>query len=450
MTLFLDTAGAATNSGSTDQNTANLSGSAATAAAAVVTLDGSPDLSALVTSGALQSTIALAQATNANRKIFKITAFDNSAKTVTLDASPSGIVSSGWAIGGRITLAGIQTLENALTPGDTLQVNNNQSSATALLTLRTNGDSTSGYIRVIGTTGAKRVLNCTSTPNCVTFSTNGNGFWFENIEFDQDGASGDAVNINTACVFYDCKVSDAGGDGFNCGTAAGNKFLRCEVSGVGAQGIDFLSFSQYVFGCYIHDVGTMGIRYSGSGSIGTITFSIIDSCGTHGFSHEGAVTSFSGVMGSFANNTVYGCNGDGVRLADADQPYIFVNNILKDNGDTGTEYNLNLTAGTELSYQALVGWNCYNIGGARGGGNTNRHTLTATEITTDPLFTNAAGGDFSLGSSSPCKATAFPGTFLGGTNLGYLDMGAVQRQEAGGGSSGALMTHPGMSGRMAG
>ena len=43
-TLYIDTGGSATNSGSSDQNAADLSGSAATVAASVVTLDGSPDL----------------------------------------------------------------------------------------------------------------------------------------------------------------------------------------------------------------------------------------------------------------------------------------------------------------------------------------------------------------------------------------------------------------------
>jgi hypothetical protein len=66
-----------------------------------------------------------------------------------------------------------------------------------------------------------------------------------------------------------------------------------------------------------------------------------------------------------------------------------------------------------------------------GGGGANLSNLTvnaqvaSSEFTTDPAFTNAAGGDFSISTSSPAKATGFPGQFLGGS-LGYLDIGAVQ------------------------
>jgi len=73
-TIYVDTGGAATNSGSTDQNTANLSGTGdATVSGSVVQLTAGTDLSGVVTTaGATQSSIYLAQATNTNQKIFWI------------------------------------------------------------------------------------------------------------------------------------------------------------------------------------------------------------------------------------------------------------------------------------------------------------------------------------------------------------------------------------------
>ena len=52
----------------------------------------------------------------------------------------------------------------------------------------------------------------------------------------------------------------------------------------------------------------------------------------------------------------------------------------------------------------------------------------------DPGFTDAPNGDFSIGEN--LKEKAFPGTFPGGLTTGHLDMGAVQREETGGGGSG--------------
>ena len=49
------------------------------------------------------------------------------------------------------------------------------------------------------------------------------------------------------------------------------------------------------------------------------------------------------------------------------------------------------------------------------------------DLALDPQFTDVSGGDFSIGAN--LKAAGFPGTFPGSSTTGYLDMGAVQRQE---------------------
>ena len=53
------------------------------------------------------------------------------------------------------------------------------------------------------------------------------------------------------------------------------------------------------------------------------------------------------------------------------------------------------------------------------------YIVIRVDLTSDPLLVDPANGDFRLKAGSPCKATGFPGQFLGGS-LGYLDMGAVQ------------------------
>jgi hypothetical protein len=48
-------------------------------------------------------------------------------------------------------------------------------------------------------------------------------------------------------------------------------------------------------------------------------------------------------------------------------------------------------------------------------------------------FTNAASSDFSVVSTSNAKANGAPGKFENQSYTSYLDIGAVQREEAGGG-----------------
>jgi hypothetical protein len=149
-TLYIDTGGSATNSGSSDQNAAELSGSAATVAGSVVSLDGSPDLSGLSTSGANQAAIHINDATNSNRKIFWISAVDNTAKTVTVDVAPTGIVSSAWAIGGRHVLTPA-AIEGALRAGDTAIFNNSPATRTGTFwTFRAAGTTAAGWAKLKG------------------------------------------------------------------------------------------------------------------------------------------------------------------------------------------------------------------------------------------------------------------------------------------------------------
>jgi len=80
-----------------DSNRRELSGAAATVAGAVVSLDGSPDLSGIRLAG---EHLFLANDSNRPDKRYCITAIDNVAKTVTVDGMPNiGGASSGWVIG---------------------------------------------------------------------------------------------------------------------------------------------------------------------------------------------------------------------------------------------------------------------------------------------------------------------------------------------------------------
>lgn len=431
--IYIDTGGSADNSGSTDQNAANLSGAAATVAGAVVTLDGSPDLSGLITSGATQSSININGATNSNQTIFWITAFDNSGKTVTVTPSPTGVVSNAWKIGGRHLLTSAR-VEAALRAGDVAIFNNSPAAANAVFwTFRNAGDSTSGFAKIKGKSGVTVTLNSTGTTNVI--ATNSLALcWVENLTMDQDGASGDVCTITgVGNVVYNCKIVDGGGRGIIV-QSTGARIIGCSITGVGSECINvFNSTSQAViYGNYIRSgAGTNGITVSGSSAHSIVVNNIIAAQVGRGILFSGGPAS-PAFIHLIYGNTIYGCGNSGLEITDANTPITLMNNIFKDNGNAAGESNVEWVAGFGEAV-SFHGWNIFN--NTSGADAPINFTLNAqvpgTELTTDPLFTNAAAGDFSLGSTSPAINAGFPGTFPGSASVGFLALGAAQPAGAG-------------------
>jgi hypothetical protein len=124
------------------------------------------------------------------------------------------------------------------------------------------------------------------------------------------------------------------------------------------------------------------------------------------------------------------------------------NNLVVSNGGFGIAY-----VGTPAdapTFTPEIDFNAYfsNTSGAR-----SQFQAGAGDVTlTGNPFTNAAGGDFSLNSTSgagaACRGTGYPGVFPGGLTTGHVDIGAVQHA-ASGGAAGVLF-FPGMAGGMEG
>lgn len=446
--VWVDTGGAATNSGSSDVNTGlAVTVDASYAGGATIQLASNPDLSGVVTSGDSQSSVYFADATNANQKIFWITAVDDAAtpNTITVSVAPTGLTAgtSTGTIGGRILLSGITGFESFLRAGDTVNINNSPASAAGpLLTLRTAGSATDGYVKIKGTSGYP-TLTSTNTSACIT---GGVAFqWIEGLTLVQQGATGSALDLTGTgadnWMIYNNKITDSGGDAINIASgSSGTRIIGNEISGAGALGIDASDTVILILFNYIHDVATNGIFLNTSTNMQVIAFNIIDTCTGRGILKSGTSTHILLLL----QNIIYGCGDSGFENANATMAVMF-NNIFMNNGDAAGEYNLE--GGSMFAALSLGNYNCFYDGGA--GDNLSNYTAGANDITTDPAFTDAANGDFSLGSSSPAKATGFPGAFIGGLSTGYMDMGAIQRQEPAGGGGG-LLTNPGMAGGMRG
>lgn len=430
-TLYVDTGGATTNSGSTDQNAANLSGSAATAVTTTITLDGSPNLSALVTSGATQSSIYLAQATNSNKKIFWVTAVDDGLDTVTVDEAPSGIVSSAWAIGGRHVLTNA-SIEGSVRAGDTVIFNNSPASRSGTAwTFQNAGTTAGGFATIRGKTGTRPQLITTGSSTGVSM---GQALCkVENLEIIQQGASSQAIDVSGGgSVIANVKISDAGSSG-GIVVSAPIKVFASEITGSAGDGIVSSSVNGAFIGNYIHDNAGAGYSNSAANINLHLAYNVFDS-------NVGNNITISGSMANQAagsilvGNVVYGSNAHGLGITDADWTWVMVNNIFLDNGNTGTEYNVNFPSGSGQN----TGYSSNNIfsqAGARGGTNFNNFAAGTADLTSDPAFTAPISGDFTIPTTSPAKAAGYPGVFIGGST-GYMDIGAVQRQESSSSGSG--------------
>ena len=241
--------------------------------------------------------------------------------------------------------------------------------------------------------------------------------------------TGTTVNVmwcDTSCYVTNLKVSNTSGTGgrtaLRLGGAQGvtnnSEFTSTNGWGVIVAGADAVIGPNV----YIHDSG------SGCISVGVldnviISFNLLDSC----LVGINATTSSIGIK--ILNNTIWASTTSGTTG-------IFV-------GANGSnwfiENNIISGFGTGINFNSLVSTNRENFNNLFA--NTTDRTNIDTgpdSFDTDPGFTDAAGGDFSVGTAM--KATGSPGAFPGSSTTGYLDVGAVQRQEPAGGGGAASFT----------
>lgn len=443
-TIYIDTGGCESGSttrcsGTTDSASATVSAAAATITCSATdgpsstpgcVLSGTPNLSGVATDGS--QAIFLNCATNANQKIFWINAVDDSTDRVGTTVTPTGCTasSSDWGIGGRMIYASVN-IEAAVRAGDTIQFNNTPATkAAAFITLRVSGDTTTGFINLRGATGVRPVLEVTNTSNVIV-NTGSAGRWYvSNLELKQGGASGNAVQMSGNQIFFDnVKISDAGGDCISTNNLL--VLTRSELTGCGGWGVNTSASTTAVTvlnGNYIHGNTSGNVQFTAVAPIAFIENNIIAAASGRGVYFNATLT--AGVA-FIANNTFYGNTTSNLTVANATLQVYLLNNIFQSDG---TQFNAVWTAGT-IETQGLHSNNIFYI--SAGSNNVSGLTINSTESTSNPLLTAPGSADFSIGTSSPAKATGFPGQFLG-ANLGYLDMGAVQIQATSSGSGNAL------------
>lgn len=449
--LVDSTDGAASDSAASGAGpTTALTGTSASYAAAVVTLDGTPDLSGVVDTGAH----VLYLVTSTGVRFFKITAVDNGADTVTVTPSPAGTASGlSWAIGGvRATIAGTESKAlfdrggaagDAL-PGWTVQMQSGHAETiAATFDLRTSGDVTDGPVTLRGEDGA-------SAMPCLTFSNNGNAFVvranyivFHEFEMRNSNATKTASKAFSHATngFSVSKLRiNHQTDKFWTGVVVGNStkspiptITECEIAYCASDAVT-LVYTATIFDNFIHHNGGRGVVLPVSSNHPAFLLNnIISDNSSDGIYWNPGETTRGGVI---VNNTVVGNSGDGLQIANTSISGVLIaNNIFASN--TGYGVSLTITAVSALARNwVFVGNNFYSN---TSGPYTPVDLGSLNESTADPQFTDSANGDYSIGTNLKAKGHPEGGTRYVGkysTTYSYIDPGAAQRQEPAGGSSG--------------
>ena len=415
-----------------------------------VTLDGSPSLSGVATDGS--HVIFVGDATAGRRNFASITGKDDSAKTVTVAEAFTGSVTGlSWAIGGKRASIGSSSSKRLFDnngaagdamPGWTVEMQSGHSETiSATYDLRRAGTTTEGPITLRGASGA-------ATLPLVTFSNNGNGFVprgaglrFVDFEVQNSNAtktSSVAIVSGSASVLVAerIKIADATNNfwkGVVC-SQPNWQIISCEIAETANLGVELSGVNFLVLNNYIHDCGDSGMSFSVQGVVVGNIFARN--------AEKGMVSSLSGGSAQtcvIAHNTFDDNVSSGAEFA-SDTVRAFgvnwINNIFSNNGGYGLNYSgASVTDILFLFHQTLLkGNNFYgNTSGA-----TNPASITANEDSSsvNPDYTNASGGDFSVGTAIAGKGFPIGGVLpVGGYSEteSYVDPGASQRQEAGGG-----------------
>ena len=278
-----------------------------------------------------------------------------------------------------------------------------------------------GYNATRGDLGTRPVIVADGVITSFTLVVVGIGNHLENVTVDGNNRTSSRGANGGGGTLYKVKGQNCTNSGIIGGT-----LWACEATGCSSVPALTGSSTTYGYGCRSYANTVSGIGWGG------VWINCI-SDGNTGANSRGFDDGFVGAM-QFFGCTAYGNGGDGFRVnlgSGNSATENAVNCIAYGNGGWGFN-NIPATDGLYLI-------NC--AGGSNTSGNWNGTAGNAVGFVTlsaNP-FTNAAGGDFSLnttaGGGAALRAAGFPGAFPTGTTTSYLDIGAVQHQDSGGGTT---------------
>lgn len=403
-----------------------ISGTNASFSGSVVTLDGSPDLSAFTTDWVLFLD------TTTGRKFFSLSAADNGAKTVTCNNAPAGTATGlTWVIGGKRATWDHAT--SRLLWGTTNSINR--------ATFATETDQTlSSSIAVNDGTYPTYCWKGIGTKPTITFTANGRGFdnatgtfKLKNLKLVNSNATKTNAyclhNAQAGMVAEDCIIGDSTNfwnRGVNItNTSSHTHLIDCTIDSCSGIGFYYAGSSgllqTVITGCVIKLCGSGGVSAGASSG----EFHIIDSI-IAGNTGDG-INVVNGSPTFIQNCTIHGNSGDGIDITQPIYLTVLGCNITG-NGNYGIRSN------SAALHSICADYNNFGTGGtANTSGARSNVEAGDNDIAVDPGYANAASYNFSVGVN--VKALGFPmgSRYVGGNSTGtrsYKDIGASQREEA--------------------
>ena len=416
-----------------------------------ITLTSAGDLSGIATDGSALIYLV----TGAGRRFSRISAVDNTLKTVTIEdtITTANCTNKSWAIGG--TLNALHTsgtwrflVDNGSSAGDAkagwiIELKSGHSETTTSSDIWPAGDTTTGRFTIRGAAGAAtRPLISTSSAN--GFYVRGNGNDLNDFDVKQTTSAavyvvrliGDNHNCTglrvystgatkatngiysagagrhavSSCEIYDCLTG--------IGTTQSVVALNNYVHDCASYGIDIATTSD-ASGNVVVDCGT-GIRFAGT-SIPSIHNNVLDT-NTVGIEFNSTMIVAPSVTCGVRNNLIVNSTNYGIHFSNASHtetysiyyyyPY-FLNNFFYNNG---SHHRFNTTNSSDVSL-----WAGYSA-------------LTDEPFTIATKAARKTAGDWTVGSA--CKATGFPTVNVGllAATRNYMDVG-LQLQSTSGGST---------------
>lgn len=306
-----------------------------------------------------------------------------------------------------------------------------------LVSITVGGNASAGFILWSGygtsrndtPTGTNRpLIDAASTrASCISFASSAaDANVFEYLRF----SGGTGANVSTAfsagnvtATFKYCKSSSSASHGFSL--AMQTNFIGCEANSNTGTGFDVGSSGSgfIMWGCSSHNNTQRGYSTEGNEGGGPIDFCLAYANANHGFQ----INTSSISLRSNTSTANTGGSTDGFNISEPNNRswpnVMMINNISQGNGRDGFRRASNT--------QQRIGIFDYNDYQGNSGAGLTNIPAGAHDSTLNPTFTSSTN----LAIGTNLKALGYPGAFTDGNSTGYLDMGAVQRQEPGAGGT---------------
>jgi hypothetical protein len=435
-----------------------------------VTISDTVDLSGVATDGS--AAIYIADATAGHRNFDQITAVSGgpsgSPWTLTV-ANGFSLSLSGksWAIGGiRASIGGTDSkklFDNNGAAGDAMpgwaveMQSGHAENLSAAFSLRRAGNTTNGGIELRGASGAA-VLPClTWTSNTEGIITRGQSQRLKNFELQNSSALKTAARavvptVALGIVFEGLKIDHATNNwlkGIDVAGVVGVKIIACDIGHTTDVGIDnACAPGLKLLGNWIHDTGGgAGVRFqTGTPCYSTLIYgNVFYNCAGTSLIYENNRSDALGGC-TIAHNTFDTSSSDAIKTTTAAKSLsgldIF-NNIFSHSGSYHLEFNdVSITDAYLDGLAPFIRGNDTFVAvsgaykSATGSHANDTCPWSSGDPGLDPGFSSISTGDASIGTSLKAKGWPLAGALAIGTyssTYSYVDIGAAQRQEAGGG-----------------